>query len=454
MEMNGRDSSKLHIPSHADNKDINSLHRELLNVIDQFYYTVERVDLSNDTMCILQCAEHPEAVSKVVNWTQYLEMTTSVFIDEYRQLVLENLSTAHLLEVYRKGETFYTVDAPYRRNGVLNTMTCFVFFSCQENEPLAYLMIRNSSRDNLRKRIIDLYIYNNCDFFICLDAKNNSYIMYNSGENGIQQPLEMYSDYMSEMEKFVNDIIVPEDRECAVRELGIERVLSQLEQQEIHSFYCGVMDPAAGYTRKRLDFRYYERGTQMILLSCTDITEMYLKEQENRSALFEALKSAETDMLTGLLNYKGTVEQISRAMEKSPEHAALLFIDIDNFKMVNDTLGHVVGDEVLCQIALILYQKSFGEPLIGRFGGDEFVVFYPNIESMEDIKAYAQQVCNAVAGMEYGQREDIPHISCSIGIVEAPKDGNDYKTLVKKADDMAYHAKFTGKNKFVIYGTV
>lgn len=451
MEMTGRNGEKLNIPSNLSQRDINESYLELLSLMDEFYYMTEKVDLINDTVCILQSAGHPEAVSQVMSWSEYLEMSSRVFSEEQNQYIFSQMSAENLLRLFKSGQKFHTVNAQYLKDNVLNNTTSFIVFKCENGIPYAYIMIRNSSREHLRKRMVELYVYNNCDFFIYLDAINNAYTMFDAMEDGRQEPPKLYADYAVEIEKYVNEIVVPEDREKALRELSVPQILQHLEKRESHSFYCGVMDAAKGYTRKRFEYRYYVRSTKAVLLSCTDVTEMYLQEKEQRRALFDALQSARTDMLTGVMNFKGIVESISEALEEKPEQAAFLFIDIDNFKVVNDSLGHDVGDDVLCEIASILCREAFGEPLIGRYGGDEFVIFFKNIKSMDSVRAYAKRVCEVIEAMEYGQKENTPHISCSIGIVEVPKHGTDYKTLVKKADEMLYRAKQTGKNRYVIY---
>lgn len=435
----------------TENMEMAGFHQELLSVMSQFYYIIERLDLLNDTVCTLQCDLDLDMVEDTVNWTERLEKTADIFLGSQKKDIIKKLSSEHLLELYKAGEKFYSVDGLYLKDCVLNSMTCTIFFSTVDGNPIAYLMGRNSSSEKLGKYIADLYVKNNCDFLIYLDAEHDSYTPFDSGNQAAPFPEELHKGYTENMKRYVETIVVQEDRKQAIRDLSIDWIVAQLKYEEVYSVYLGCKDSVRGYTRKCFKFHYYEKGIPIILMSCSDVTEMYMKEQAGRQALFDALKSAQTDMMTGLLNYKGTVEQITEALAKKPEHAALLFLDVDNFKTVNDSLGHVVGDEVLCQIAVILCEESYGNPLIGRLGGDEFVVFFSEIESREEVEGYAQRVCEAVLNMEYGQKPDQPHISCSIGIVEVPKDGVDYQTLIKKADDMTYRAKFTGKNKFVFY---
>lgn len=148
-------------------------------------------------------------------------------------------------------------------------------------------------QDRLLRSIIDLFVYNNCDYFIYLDVKRNSYTMFSGSQSGTPLPPAECLDYSTELVKYANDFVVPEDREHVIREMGLDRVVEELEKSGTHVIYCGVEDPIRGYTRKRLEYRYYDRGQQMVLLSRTDLTDLYLEQQRQNKALQEALKAAE-----------------------------------------------------------------------------------------------------------------------------------------------------------------
>lgn len=186
----------------------------------------------------------------------------------------------------------------------------------------------------------------------------------------------------------------------------------------------------------------------MILLSRTDVTDVYLEEQKHRQALHKALFQAQIDPLTGLLNYQATLDKIKDRLAYEDGPFALMFIDLDNFKGINDTLGHSEGDELLRQIALVLRTNTKDNDLVGRVGGDEFVVFLRWNYSIEEVKACAQGICDSVKNLSYATNQLFP-VSCSIGIALAPKDGEDYQTLVRKADRLVYQAKKEGKNRYV-----
>ena len=449
MEMNHDSNILSEAVNHTMLIDMNS-QRELFEVLNQFLFSIIRVDLLTDTAFILQSKDQPNSISQEFNWTEYLNHYRSFLLMDDDSPKLERLSSKSLLELSKKGENHLSVELSYLKNGVINWLTTSVFLRHDDtNKNYAYLMAKKSTKDHLLKSIIDLYVYSNCDYFICLDAKNNSYTMFSGTQNGATSPPEKSDDYTTEMIKYAETFVAPEDREMVIWEMGVERMLGQLEKKGVHSLYCGVIDPVRGYTRKRLEYRYYNRDTQMVLLIRTDITDMYEEEQERNRLLTEALTRAQTDMLTGLLNYQGMVEKVSYLLGRKSSKSAFLFIDLDNFKHVNDTLGHEAGNRLLCRVADTLRRETRDEDLVGRVGGDEFVVLILKAKSLEDIKKCAQRLCNSIClidtGLDFGSG-----ISCSIGISIAPDDGNEYKTLARKADALVYRAKFEGKNRFII----
>ena len=151
----------------------------------------------------------------------------------------------------------------------------------------------NKEQENLLKSIINLYVYNNCDYFIYLDAKRNRYTMFSGNPSGTPLPPSECLDYTTEVTKYANDYVVPEDRELVIREMQLERIIEQLEKHGRHVLYCGIEDPIRGYTRKQLEYRYYDRDEQMVLLSRTDLTDIYMEQQRQQKALQEALEIAE-----------------------------------------------------------------------------------------------------------------------------------------------------------------
>lgn len=170
------------------------------------------------------------------------------------------------------------------------------------------------------------------------------------------------------------------------------------------------------------------------------------KQVKNLDAINNALQ---TDLLTGLYNKKAFELLLDHHIErKTGLGGALIFIDIDNFKNINDRMGHLRGDEVLQDIAEQIKQGFRPEDLVSRFGGDEFVAFGMDI-TVEAVIEKVEMICFALNKKYRNEacNEELS-ISASIGVSFYPKDGNAAEQLIKVADSMMYAVKQNGKNGY------
>jgi len=184
-----------------------------------------------------------------------------------------------------------------------------------------------------------------------------------------------------------------------------------------------------------------ESGHLCIMLKARDIHAMKQQEQN-------LMKAAKLDKMTMLLNRDTTMEEIREILAKdiNSQHA-LFMIDIDNFKKLNDTLGHVAGDGFLIAVAAEI-QNNFRETdVVGRVGGDEFFALMRNAGDARKLAAKAKRLLEGISNIDAG-KTDI-ELSGSIGISMYPEDGKTLEELYAKADDALYQAKRHGKNRFV-----
>ncbi|MBL0224384.1 MAG: EAL domain-containing protein [Geobacteraceae bacterium] len=174
-------------------------------------------------------------------------------------------------------------------------------------------------------------------------------------------------------------------------------------------------------------------------------------EREQHEELLEY--QASHDALTGLPNRNLLADRINQLLANARRYnmrVAVLFIDLDNFKLVNDSLGHALGDQMLVIQAERLHKIIRSGDTVARYGGDEFVVVVSNLEKSEDAATVAHNIQElvsrpfAIDGHEFG-------ITCSIGISLFPKDGNDVDSLLKNADAAMYRAKEQSRNSFQFY---
>ena len=170
-----------------------------------------------------------------------------------------------------------------------------------------------------------------------------------------------------------------------------------------------------------------------------DVTDQKLNE-----ARIEQL--AATDYLTGLPNRRAFLAGVETLLSRSGR-CALLFIDLDHFKPVNDLHGHGVGDAVLIEVALRLQQEVPGGAMVSRLGGDEFAVLLPDGLAAE---AVAQQILDALAAPVMAG-DVVAEIGASIGISRSPDQGRDVGSLLRTADIAMYHAKRAGAGRFLFF---
>ena len=166
------------------------------------------------------------------------------------------------------------------------------------------------------------------------------------------------------------------------------------------------------------------------------------------------------DSLTGLANRELLQEHLSKAIALAKRHArklAVFFIDLDNFKRINDTLGHSIGDEILKATAVRLRDTARDSDTaaymaneLARMGGDEFVLVLPEIENPEDAAIVASRIMKALAAPVQAGGQEL-FITPSIGIAVYPHDGEDIETLFRNADLAMYFAKRAGRNTFQYY---
>lgn len=165
------------------------------------------------------------------------------------------------------------------------------------------------------------------------------------------------------------------------------------------------------------------------------------------SKLIQVLKNeADTDPLTGLYNKRAFQRQVEGCLKNTEQMAAFGIIDIDNFKVLNDKYGHRFGDEILFWLAEKLRENLNDSMVAGRFGGDEFVLFWKEIGTKEEIRAEAEGICKILREEAMGVK-----MTSSLGIACYPQDGESYEELFRKADKALYLAKDRGKDGYVIY---
>lgn len=157
-------------------------------------------------------------------------------------------------------------------------------------------------------------------------------------------------------------------------------------------------------------------------------------------------KRADLDYLTGVLNREGICRLISGYLKEKGETGALCFLDLDNFKQINDQFGHRCGDDALCAIARTLQESAGGSDTVGRFGGDEFLIYMRGCEGKDDIMERAAAICGRIRTLPL-----TVGLTASVGIACCPEHGCAFQELLDKADAALYQSKCAGKDRISFY---
>ena len=178
----------------------------------------------------------------------------------------------------------------------------------------------------------------------------------------------------------------------------------------------------------------------------TDITQRRRAEDRVRHM-------AQHDPLTGLPNRLALHMRLAQVLPEARRHGwkiAVMFLDLDRFKVINDTLGHQVGDELLREVACRLAATIRETDTVARIGGDEFVILLPDISHVTDAAIVAGKIIGALSSAINVDQHEL-HTSPSIGISVFPADGSDGDTILKNADTAMYHAKAAGRNNYQFF---
>jgi diguanylate cyclase (GGDEF)-like protein len=220
-------------------------------------------------------------------------------------------------------------------------------------------------------------------------------------------------------------------------------ILKEIEEGRARELLTTDPDRSRGRTLS-WTFQPMVGGGTVVLLE--DITE-----RTNAEAKISHL--ARYDELTALPNrvsFRDEIERLLAQSHHSERLSALLFVDLDQFKQVNDTLGHPCGDQLLCAVANRLREMLRPEDFVARFGGDEFVVFQQNIGSPEDAASLARRIVERLSE-RYRIDNHLVEIGASVGIALTSPEGASADTLLKNADMALYRAKADGRGTFCFF---
>lgn len=300
---------------------------------------------------------------------------------------------------------------------------------------------RKSVEEELQRQAERLHILSEAEGEKIIDynAKTDVMIIRSNDEYGMAQD-KIHSRYM---ERFNSATIYKED--VAYYKAVLEGLLKSPKHDTIE------------FRIKRFDkdFTWYQANLTSLLGAegyVTRIVGRMININDRKLKEMELLLRAEKDALTGIYNQGATEQLIRNAIGDTGDNSlsALMIIDLDNFKEANDLLGHANGDELLEKTAEILKEMFKGGDVIGRIGGDEFMVYMRNLSTISDADEMAGNIVKSVRYDLTFEGQPI-HVTCSVGVAVYPYHGQTYEELFEKADRAVYTVKANGKDGYRVY---
>ncbi|MCM3388358.1 sensor domain-containing diguanylate cyclase [Ureibacillus chungkukjangi] len=354
------------------------------------------------------------------------------------------ITLVNILSVY------YITNSVHMQSLLLSLLLIIVsgFFSIKHHKTIKRYELLKAENEKLTKEKLDLakkyedyeQFFTTFDeaIFFSYDYGNHQYIF----SKGVEKLIGFTQSEFNNRETIVKQIVHKEDIPL-LYEIQRELTMGNTVRRELK-----IVHPDHGekwVLFKAQPFKNNEGLLEKVNGQFEDITRQ--KELE-----IELKRMAYFDELTDIPNRKMLDRQIQKALVRSKRHRhnfSIMFIDLDDFKKVNDTLGHDAGDQLLIDVVSRINNCIREEDVISRIGGDEFIVMFEET-GKDEIEQIAKRIIEYV-GEPYTINDESACISLSIGISMYPDDGEDKDTLIKAADKAMYSAKNNGKNNYQIY---
>ncbi len=409
-------------------------------IIFEYNENTKEAYFHNDRRMLAGAEEHEENfpncwIEKGMVHPHFIKQFEAVFKDvkgqpelEYKEFLLKTkngdydwfyLSTKDLSKDEQDADTMIIIleSASQERAMELRHMRLKDFYKATLSEKIAYMEIDLESR-----HVLDI------------GGLWNAYRDEAMGEG---------SDYLDVMLKYKESLIHPEDKLAYAQFFGnnLAEGMTALNNYTKKLQYRRLLDGRMQWmeiTAHIFEEQYSENLYALIYLKNIDAQKRRELDQET---------AATRDHLTGVFNRRSFEYQVATHIMETDEnaHGTLILLDIDNFKQINDTYGHVEGDKVLKQLTDVLMTTFRRKDILGRLGGDEFMIFLKNVSDREIINRRIEEFRTAFA------KVNEHHSTCSIGITEIEKEGFNYSECIKRADAALYRSKEKGKNTYHYY---
>ncbi len=289
---------------------------------------------------------------------------------------------------------------------------------------------KNLGRLNVDEKYYRMIIEESGENIFVINLKNGEYYF---SKNLLNNFGDEFLTYKGKEDLLMSDLIYPKDKEKFIK-----RIRDKIKKTNYFEDEVRIKNKYGKYIWCLAKI-YVEKDEKGIPIKTISTVRDIDRKTKERADLRER---AQKDLLTGLYNKITVQNKIERFIRENRDSKSALFvIDIDNFKGINDNLGHLFGDSVLIEISSVIKGIFGSRNIIGRVGGDEFVVFLKNANLESEVYEKANTLVKSLSKIYKGNK-----ISVSVGIAYYKEDGEDFNSIFKKADIAAYYSKEMGKD--------
>lgn len=437
----------------SDKKRVFDLTNEKNEILDAFYNvysSIVEINFCTEQAYFLK-SNIKELDQKILSIEQFYRAIIERFnITAEKDAIKHFLNIDNLKSIVEKQDN-YTFDFPAREDKKTLKWKSIEALCLPKNEDKIYLTFCDVDEKHLMNSILKHFVFSDSDYLYYVDLKNNSFLNFCKDDENLLLPPQHGDDYVKAMTDYNKKYIALDEQDKIIRFMTPDYMKKRLQIEDSYTIEAGMIDDNGNYSRKQVTIQSYDRENQTLFIIRKDITKEYFRQQEQQQTLTIAQKMANTDSLTKLYNRKGACAEIEkRLLNIKDEIDAFIIIDLDNFKAVNDCLGHSQGDYLLQKVSKTMVDNFRKTDIVARLGGDEFIIYMKDIKSRKTVVNAIEKLLSKLQ-LKYRWKNGNIQISASVGIALVPFDGIRFQDLYINSDKALYNSKCQGKNRYSFF---
>lgn len=420
------------------NNDLVKSNKKIEMILKQTSDRMFEYDILNDSLILNAWNDFPKVIfnnfkKNLFNYNFVSKEHEQLLIDKIEEMINgkdKNMLDAKFPYISKDEDTWFHVSMLKENNTIIGILRNSTKEMNEYNILLQDQMFKNS-------------VYSHAIFMFAANLKENKVLIYQKdGEYHNVIDVHYANEFLDQFMKTIHF----DDMQRAVHFFCYEHIQNihhNNENNKIELRQFNLKNNTYQWVRYRIQFEKQSHNSQLLMIAyCININE-------EKSQQLEYEFKAQRDGLTGLYNRQTFNQLVNNYLKerKSNDYSAYLIIDLDNFKSINDSLGHTQGDIAIQKVAEILQNMSNQNSIIGRYGGDEFIMFLYDQKSYDYIEEQFIYILRTIEKIEIDHIHDL---TASIGVVFV-KDEKNYDELFDKCDQALYVCKNSGKNRYYIY---